>query len=274
MPDVSPVGRLNPRITVRDVPFPEGRAKRVRKAYFAGHLARHFGHFILEGLSRLHAFPRFADHTIIWTGPRKIADWQRAAFDLLIPGAEHLVLRSKIKCARLVIAEPGFEIGGDFARAHAAFLGRYVPGPMRAGRRVWLSRGRLDDVGGVEDEPWIESILAERGWDIVSPEKLPLLDQLETIGSAEIVAGVVGSAFHSVMLLRDCPASLRLLARGGGAGPNYHMIAARRGLDQRIVTVPMRRTGGQGSRMRYAIADEAARWEAIAAIDALLATGG
>lgn len=254
--------------------FAEGPAQWIDKAYFAGHFFRHFGHFLLESLSRLHSFAPFADHKLLWTGFEAVADWQRATLDLLVPGAEHVFVKRKIECARLVIADHGFEAGGEFHARHAAFLGRHMPGTAFSGERLWLSRSDFPDEGGVEDEPAIETILAGRGWRIVRPERHPLAEQLDMIGGAEIVAGVVGSAFHGVVLLRECRAALRMLARGAAAGPSYRAIAERLGLDQRVIAVPMRHVRGEGSRRRFEMIGEAALHEAIARIDDPPRAGG
>ncbi|MBC7986271.1 MAG: glycosyltransferase family 61 protein [Sphingomonadaceae bacterium] len=262
--DTSPVRHGEPRFGPGE--FPEGPAQHVEKAYFAGPMFGHFGHFLLESTARLHRFAEFADHTMLWTGKRRIEAWQKAVLELLVPGAEHLVVKRKIECGRLVIADRGFEVGADLAAEQARFLGKYVPREPGGGDRLWLSRANLSDVGGVEDEPWLEAALADQGWRVISPERLPLREQLEAVGGASVVAGVIGSAFHSVLLLRECRASLRMLARGRGYGATYDIIAERLGLDQRIFTVPMEHTSGEGYRRRYRIGDEAARMQAIAEI--------
>lgn len=66
--------------------------------------------------------------------------------------------------------------------------------------KVYLSRSKLPgNLRMVHEEPELEKHLIERGWKIVYPERLSVLQQLQALAGASVIAGEAGSAFHLLM---------------------------------------------------------------------------
>jgi hypothetical protein len=108
------------------------------------------------------------------------------------------------------------------------------------GRRVWLSRSKLADRKQNLSMPEVEARLAGLGWTILYPEELSFSEQVAALAAAERIAGEQGSAFHSILFLKD-PSRLRvdlfLNDPERGKSPrdrHYDLIAAATGVDQRM----------------------------------------
>ena len=66
--------------------------------------------------------------------------------------------------------------------------------------KVYLSRARLyPHLRAIRGELALEVNLIRLGWTIIHPERLPMLDQLQTLARAHVIAGELGSAFHLLM---------------------------------------------------------------------------
>ena len=120
--------------------------------------------------------------------------------------------------------EPG---GGHFARIGGA---DDAAGAGEAG-----DEGGLDEALEVEGEVEVEALLRAEGWTILRPETVSVAEQLAALDTAEMIAGFAGSAFHGLMLGRDVQARIVIFSRHPKVEVNYAMIAAAKGLDQRIV---------------------------------------
>ncbi len=77
-------------------------------------------------------------------------------------------------------------------------------------------------------------------WAIVRPETQPLEDQVDIFATAGVVAGVIGSAFHSVVLSANPRAKLILVCRPGLPHDYYNAVARARGLRQYYVVPDLR----------------------------------
>jgi hypothetical protein len=78
------------------------------------------------------------------------------------------------------------------------------------------------------------------GWTILHPEGLSFSEQIAALASAERIAGEQGSAFHSILFLKEASrlrVDLFLNDPEGGRSPrdrHYDLIAAATGVDQRM----------------------------------------
>ncbi len=88
------------------------------------------------------------------------------------------------------------------------------------------------------NEGELETQLEAHGWCIFVPEGQTIARQLEEISSAQIVSGIAGSAFHSVMLLRHVPAILMPVFTRIPKNENFETIRRRKGFEQIRVDVP------------------------------------
>ncbi|RAH95321.1 hypothetical protein DLJ53_34435 [Acuticoccus sediminis] len=81
----------------------------------------------------------------------------------------------------------------------------------------------------------IENVLSKQGWEIFYPEKHSVKKQLEVLASASRIAGLIGSAFHSLVLIKDVNADITIFTPKTPQIGVYKTIANVRGFSQRDV---------------------------------------
>lgn len=179
---------------------------------FGGYLMKHYGHFIIESMSRLWARDLFPDLPILFTSPRKWRQPPPYGTDVLTAlGLQQRILLvdeptifRDVVCpatsfeyrwkAFSVADEPHTEVAKALATANA-----------RSWRQpVYLTRsGLADDLRKSEAEPELEAELASRGFDVVRPEELSLGEQISLFEQAPLIVGTLGSALHTALFSRS-----------------------------------------------------------------------
>ena len=231
-----------------------------RSVVFAGHLSYHFGHFILESLSRLWYASQHPEQPIVWACrpeplPPAWHGWQRQILDVLGLRNEVLLLTEPTRFRFVDVPQPGYRVKDFFSRQHADFLAAYPARARDPDLRIWLSRSGTSSEYRSLHADRLEQQLAEHGWTILQPETLPISDQLELLATAGRVAGEQGSAFHLLVLLGDVRGlEVDVICRDPSRpveeqNQNYRLIAEMRGLCQRLHVIPeehvLARQGGK-----------------------------
>jgi capsular polysaccharide biosynthesis protein len=237
---------------------------------YGGTLFEHFGHFVVESLARAWWLRGACGVPVLWHAQgRPLGPSFTAAFDLLgLPPPVSGILRDAVIVEELVVPAPGARMGLWLAPEQARALGVHPGGPLRPGRRVWLSRSRLTpDRGSIEGEGVLDALLEVAGWQVVAPEALALRDQLDAVSGAEEIAGFMGSAFHLLMLLDHVPGRVRLLDRGlpPRDRATYRAIAEGKGFRQEEMKVALETIEGRGARAQLRLADPRAVAQAMLA---------
>lgn len=239
---------------------------------YGGVLRPHYGHFLLESLSRAWFLRQRPDLPILWHaahGKSVLSPWHREVFALLgIPeGRLHIVLHPT-RVARVLLPDPGCVIERYLHPLQAKALGVFPAGCPIPGRRVWLSRTRLPEgLARVEGEVALEAELASAGWTILHPQTLPVWRQLAAMAGVEEIAGFEGSAFHSLLLLEQPLSRITLIRRSEETFPASHrMITDALQLQQRVLEPRLRPDAGEGRRRAVVLEDPSA--VACAVLDA------
>jgi Glycosyltransferase 61 len=208
------------------------------EAIYGGPLYFHFGHFLLESLARAWYAHRYPDVPFVWAGAHtwqgfELKPWQSEILDILMIKNPTRIIADPARFDLLHVPDIGYRYDDRFHPDHAEFLGRYEGPAQVPGHRLWLSRSKIgSDVRDLNSAP-TERRLAKAGWTIAHPETLSIREQLDHLGRAEIVAGEEGSAFHTVILLKDVSAKkFHILRRHGREHGNIHTIGDARGIDQ------------------------------------------
>lgn len=238
-------------------PFAEAQENWDGDFVYGGQLWDHFGHFLLEGLSRAWAFAALPG-PILWqrrAQHARLQGWQQEIFDRLgIGGREHRVVDRPIRVARLAVPAQGLVTRRFLHPLQEAALAVHPYGAPDPGRRVWLSRSGLPaGLARVEGEAAIEATLAAEGWTILHPEALSIAAQFAGLESAGVIAGFEGSAFHGLLLGRDVRARIVVFGRGPRINPNYDLIARVKGLDQRLASLDLQHLSGDGRRASHSL---------------------
>lgn len=194
-------------------------------ALFLGNFGGHYGHFITDHTARLWA--HFSQPDALKRFYLPMAGAQDAG---MLPHVAALAaavglaphdLRTQRRARRfrhIIVPEPAFQNGHRIFhgadRAHLATAERLIAQGRRFDAPVYLSRRRLS--GGIHDvagEDKIEALFEARGFTVLHPETMALADQIALFNSAPMIAGTVGSAFHTAMFsLPDWRGTLLVLA--------------------------------------------------------------
>jgi capsular polysaccharide biosynthesis protein len=188
----------------------------LKRAAYGRRYYGHFGHFLLETVPSLYqAVP--LEHVILChSNPAGWAPgWAEARFrgyllQALEIAPERIHLVGDVTRIENLIVPPlevppiSGKVGPIYMEATAKVREYAVAGSAASASRIYLSRRSF--VGGshrlLENEEELEAMLERHGFEIVTPETLPIADQIRLIANAEYVAGVDGSALHLCGFMR------------------------------------------------------------------------
>ncbi|WP_420429829.1 glycosyltransferase family 61 protein [Kordiimonas sp.] len=203
---------------------------------FGGYFFYHYGHFLLETLTRLWYFKQFPDVPVIWISFEgdDFADWHVDLIRQLGATNEIICLKHQTEVESLAIPEPGYVISSRYWDCQVdalAMVRGYAP---KAGKKVWLSRSSLKK-GVILNESLLEECLTASGWTIYQPEAHSIADQVKMLADAEEIAGIEGSALHTLVLMPDYRGRVNIFDRVHVS--DFEMIADKLGVSQRMIQV-------------------------------------
>jgi capsular polysaccharide biosynthesis protein len=197
---------------------------------WGGVIMPHYGHFLVESVARLWPLLPGAELEglpVVFTRPRELSyvDEWLAAF-----GARTVELpqQGTVRFTRMFVPEPAWRLGGWIApeardiHLHAR---QGLAGPPAPRSDVlWLSRSELPQKRLAYDEGLLEWLLADHV-KFVNPETMTLAEQVATLEGSRAVAGVIGSAFHTLLMTAETPDCLYLCPPWDkGAFPVQHRL--------------------------------------------------
>lgn len=198
---------------------------------YGGFLFDHFGHFILESLSRSWACREIDEIPIVFASSAMLKDWQADIFDVLGILDRIVVIHRPTRFKTLWLPEAGYRIQDFMHPYHAEFLGCFSSSLIEHDAKpIWLSRSALSADKRIAGEEKLEEVLRQVNWKIVCPETLSIREQLQLIASAPMVAGVEGSALHAAALIREFKGPLVVIRRL--FNQNYRTISNAKGIVQ------------------------------------------
>jgi hypothetical protein len=188
---------------------------------WGGLLAHHFGHFLTESVSRLWpVLPggELAGMPVVFTVPPKqphpldstaVHDWLDAFGVQMVELPE----QGAVRFNRMLVPETAWRLNTWIApevrdiHLHVR-RGLDVP-PSPRHDLLWLSRQGLHHQRVPYDEALLEWLLGKH-ITVIEPEKMPLAEQIAVLEGSRAVAGVVGSAFHALLMTTEPPECLYL----------------------------------------------------------------
>ena len=231
------------------VPQPQTKGltanRSVPRAIFGGFAFDHFGHFLLESLSRLwiEQVEDIDDSVpLVWIGARGacIRPWMVDICRQIGLNREVILIDEStgaLAVDELLVPDAGCEVREWMHPEQMRRLGTTPWRPERTERterKVWLSRvGLRSSKGGLSEETEVELLLAERGWEIIRPEDLSIESQVEFLSRASRVAGVEGSALHGLVMVGSFGGTIDIIRRN--SDPNFTSLALAGGWNQRIL---------------------------------------
>jgi capsular polysaccharide biosynthesis protein len=189
---------------------PESAARLAGTTLLLSSLFNHYGHFLIETMSKLWFLDQKEHIDRIAFFPINpgigIATFVRSLLEPFGIRSVHRLIEPTI-FDRVIVAEDGIRRG---VAAHPAMrsvfdkvVARYGSPPGE--HRLFLSRAKAPrQEGAIANAGEIEDMArSEFGFEIVRPEDLPLPEQVARISSAAVVAGFAGSALHSSVFMRQ-----------------------------------------------------------------------
>ena len=220
--------------------IPHKRAKiQLDRAVFGGYLYDHYGHFLLESLARLWQPKEWPSEPIVWIAcwTDELSPWMVQALDILSLSPNRHVVSSDtglFSVGELLVPDAGFEFG--------TFMHPWMAKRLSCvhttcdGSHVWLSRKALMPISGLDEEDELENRMAQEGWIILRPEEIDLKTQVSILSKAVHIAGLEGSAFHTLMFLQDFTGVVDLFTRQGHN--NFEIVAQTFGFSQLRHSLP------------------------------------
>lgn len=181
-----------------------------RPVVYAGHLKRHWGGFLLQGISRLWPLPEIdalADAGLLganWEAPT--TDSYDRCLHYANIGRERFVSpKQTVILSEVFVPHPSFAQWSQAYSRHFALPERVAEQICGSTRRVtdqpvYFSRSRLSDKKQwIRGEEVLEEMLRNEGVRIVHPETMPFEEQVKIVNQHRTFIGCIGSAFHNLM---------------------------------------------------------------------------
>ena len=223
-------------------------SKSFKTIIWGGFVLPHYGHFLLESLTRYNAIIKTTVPILFFSKSNTIPSWVDEIFEIL--GISNRIVIIPQDCVvhveNFTISRAGYELETDFyTQEFFESLKLYNhKNDSYLYKRIWLSRAKLKK-RYIIDEDLLEKRLLNLGWIIVSPEMLSVKEQVSIFTSAHRVAGFIGSAFHSVILAKSISAKLDLFLLTENININYTNIAKAKKLNQSIHDIGLRSITGE-----------------------------
>ncbi|CAL4869167.1 hypothetical protein MMA231_03458 (plasmid) [Asticcacaulis sp. MM231] len=197
------------------VDIPKNYDIREDTTYYGGIAWTHYGHFIMDGMSRFWALDLFpSDMPIIYTDYRApnyikqpyigpVLRSLNIAERMFSPNTPVLLKKVIVPTASIQNVHRIFNVHSK-SHVQAAQAMLADNSPKFKGRKVYLSRSRLaPGLRHSEQEALLEQKLSAKGFSIVYPETLSLQKQVDIFNHADVIAGTCGSAFHTSLFTQN-----------------------------------------------------------------------
>ena len=201
---------------------------------YGGCLFAHFGHFIWESLARLDTILKCKDYPVLFISPNdRIFNTQRLFFKTLGIRSEIVVIRKPARIENIIYGEPQSSLyPASMSDSLLAAMGIKRFNALSE-RKVWFSRSKLK-YGKILNEEEIEAKLRSLGFEIVYPEKLPLLEQIRLIATSRIVSGFTGSQFFSAFFASEILGRFVLFNRRANVPDTIPFLLSRKGINGNV----------------------------------------
>lgn len=193
--------------------------QRTDHAVYLGRMFFHFGHFLIESLSRAWpllvmgaTFDNYYFHGWEPVSEKEMLDREivQVCFDAIgIPiDRVHLVPPTGDWIYNCTVPQQMFHVNDRCHRKYLNIIEKISrtttfnekPSGWIGNNRVYFSR--FYQQVRAENENEVESIFVDHGFDIVYPEKLSFIEQVRIASNAQVIAGCDGSALHLSIFAR------------------------------------------------------------------------
>lgn len=222
--------------------------QRDESVIFGGVLVGHFGHFILEGMSRLwYIIENLKSNKkkIVFVTVLQKCDWFYDFFDLLgidrnrIEFIEKPTLFKEIEIPEETIHsfDPALSFKSGYNLIYKTIRDNVIPGKIK---KIFLTRTQLRKNPTLcVNEEYFESFYAKLGYTIVSPEKLSIYDQISLISGADEIVSIMGSLTHFALFCKPATKFVMLTRTRNDTLLPQCIVNQISGVDWKIVDVSL-----------------------------------
>lgn len=211
---------------------------------FGGYLFNHYGHAIIETLSRIWSMQHTPYPFIYTTTNKFVQGFSQLHYDLfkLINLPQPLYIDQPTEIENVTIPSMGVIIDNFIASEQINALSKFDANVYTMKHKTWVSRS-LYKKGIASDkhtqdiifQKQIEEKLSNHGWIIFHPHEHSLNTQLQTISESYFIAGFESSAFHSLILIKNYKGKVLMFNRGRSIPRIHFLIQQRLSLDWNII---------------------------------------
>lgn len=196
--------------------------------YLVGSAHGHFGHFLLEGLSRLWLLERLheSDLQFVVYEP-ELVDWQLATLEAAgVPEDRIVLVGEPTRFERLIVPGRAYNLHVTSSAEQDRLWERIGDAceDDRPPTQIYCSRSRWRRNRKLLGEEAIDELFADRGFHVVHPHLLDMREKIALARSAERIAGPVGSGTYLAAFQRRGASSF-IISPPGFAFRDDHLIA-------------------------------------------------
>ncbi len=189
-------------ITIDDI------EKKHKKALFLGACNAHWGHFLIEGLSRVWAIletDKYKDYEFCYCLREKnsFPSYMREVFHLLgIDSDKIKIIEQPTQYDEIAIPQISSKINSFWTDEYATTINKIKSNvnPVKGGKYYLTRTAYIDNIIG---EPNLEDIFRKNGYQIVSPEQLSVTEQISIFSGADEIASISGTTAHNMVFMKD-----------------------------------------------------------------------
>jgi len=196
----------------------------------------HFGHFLTDGMSRLWALDHVPQSLPVLYLDRAHPEFGSEPFSATV--IRYLQLESRLlRFRRPTLVRRVFIPAPAIEHAYRIYFSQSVPHVRTAtrllerrksafrGKPVYLSRSSLPaDLRRSAQERELELKLSEIGMQTIYPERISMEDQIDIFNNSPVIAGMIGSAFHTELFRLEGNAGKLVILCWEKINNRYRMI--------------------------------------------------
>jgi len=179
-------------------------ARYIEKAIFGGYLFDEFGHFITESTSRMWARKFFPDLPFIFIKHNTHTTLHKYQIELLeIFENYEIIINEALKVGELILPQCSIVLGEVISNDGPSNILRELIKPKIGSefkdKQVYISRTNINKRKCI-NEAELESELISLGLEIIYPENLSIIQQIDLFSNSKLVVGLLGSAWNTLLI--------------------------------------------------------------------------
>jgi len=210
---------------------------RQEKVVFGGVIFGHFGHEILDGMTRLWHYARHHDD-----GLKRVFVLQPGASSthaekfFKLAGVNYEILRGPTQFTEIIVPDEAYHTGEGGNKIWLEWFDylKEKAGKSQEPKKIYLTRTQWPANDGVGEE-YFEVFFSRQRYEVIAPEKLPLNEQIKLISSATHIATTMGTMAHMLAFARPEADITILLRSPSSMMPAQLIINKLRGFTWRMI---------------------------------------